>query len=339
MVADPGYTLRRATLADVPALQELIAVSAREIGRTDYTAAQIEGALRGAFGVDTQLLRDGTYFVIEAEGRLAGCGGWSRRRTLFGGDARADRDAAELDPAADAAKIRAFFIHPQFVRRGFGSAILERCERDAMAHGFSRFELMGTLPGVRLYASRGYAGGERVHWPVGEGLTIEFVPMSKTVAKDPLVIGRAVGADAAAILELQKLAYQSEARLYGDWKLPPLVQTLDSLRADIEETVVLKATIDGALAGSVRARVIDDVCQIGRLIVRPPLQGRGIGTRLMSAIELEMPREFAQTRRFELFTGDRSEGNMRLYERLGYRRCREQSLSPGVTLVFMEKRR
>lgn len=178
-----GHTLRRATLADVPALEELIALSARELGQLDYTAAQIEGALRGAFGVDTQLLRDGTYFVIEAEGRIAGCGGWSRRRTLFGGDARAERDAGELDPAIDAAKIRAFFIHPDFTRRGFGSALLERCERDAMAHGFTRFELMGTLPGVRLYAARGYVGGARIHWPVGDDLTIEFVPMSKTVAR------------------------------------------------------------------------------------------------------------------------------------------------------------
>jgi len=333
-----GYTLRRATLADVPALRELIALSARELGPPDYTAAQIEGALRGAFGVDTQLLRDGTYFLIETEGRIAGCGGWSRRRTLFGGDARADRDAAELDPATDAAKIRAFFIHPRFARRGFGSAILERCEREAMVHGFSRFELMGTLPGVRMYAARGYVGGAHVNWPVGDGLTIEFVPMSKVVSA-PLAIERAVGADAAAILELQKLAYQSEARLYDDDSLPPLVQTLDSMRADIENTVVLKAMLDGALAGSVRARVVEDVGHIGRLIVPPRLQGSGIGTRLMNAIEARLTRESAQIRRFELFTGSRSEGNIRLYGRLGYRRSREQALSPGITLVFMEKHR
>lgn len=180
----PGE-LRRATLADVPALRELIAVSARELGKSDYTHEQIEGALRGAFGVDTQLLRDGTYFVIEVEGRLAACGGWSRRRTLFGGDARADRDASELDPAVDAAKIRAFFVHPDFARRGYGSAILERCERDAAAHGFTRFELMGTLPGVKLYAARGYLPGARVDWPLGGGLTIPFIAMSKAATPDP----------------------------------------------------------------------------------------------------------------------------------------------------------
>ena len=176
------HTLRRATLEDLPALKQLIALSARELSINDYTPQQIEGALRGTFGVDTQLIRDGTYFVIEAEERLAGCGGWSRRRTLFGGDARADRDATELDPAVDAAKIRAFFIHPDFARRGFGSAILDHCERDAVAHGFRRLELMSTLPGKRLYAARGFASAPMIHWPLGDGLVIEFIPMSKDTA-------------------------------------------------------------------------------------------------------------------------------------------------------------
>ena len=333
---NPGK-LRRATLADVPALRKLIAVSARELGKPDYSPEQIEGALRGAFGVDTQLLRDGTYFVIEVEGRLAGCGGWSRRRTLFGGDARPDRDASELDPAVDAAKIRAFFVDPDFARRGIGRAILDRCERDAVAHGFTRFELMGTLPGVKLYATRGYVAGERVEWPLGDGLTIPFVSMSKTAPPNPVLIERASVADAAAILALQKLAYESEARLYDDWSLPPLVQTLDSMRGDIESLVVLKAIDDGEIVGSVRARLADGVCHVGRLIVQPHRQRGGVGTRLMRAIERRP--EFAQTHKFELFTGSRSEGNIRLYERLGYRRSREQALSPGVTLVFMEKLR
>ena len=175
--------LRRATMADLPALGPLIAASARELSRDDYTPEQVEGALRGAFGTDTQLIRDGSYFVIEADGRLAGCGGWSRRRTLFGSDARADRDSTELDPARDAAKIRAFFIHPDFARRGFGTMILEQCEQDAMAHGFTRFELMGTLPGVRLYAARGYQAGERIEWPLGDGLAIPFIRMSKSAGK------------------------------------------------------------------------------------------------------------------------------------------------------------
>ena len=174
-----NFVLRHATLRDLGELETLIALSARGLGAKDYSVAQIDGALRGAFGVDTQLIRDETYFLVESSDRLVGCGGWGRRRTLFGGDARSDRDATELDPRHDAAKIRAFFVHPSFKRRGIGSAILDRCERDAMGRGFTRFELMATLAGVRLYASHGYVAGEPIQWPLGDGLTINFVPMTK----------------------------------------------------------------------------------------------------------------------------------------------------------------
>jgi GNAT superfamily N-acetyltransferase len=173
------YLLRKATHEDRPALQVLIARSARALGAADYRPEQIEGALRGAFGVDTQLIDDGTYFVVEFEGILVGCGGWSRRRTLFGGDAHTERNAQELDPHTDAAKIRAFFVDPDHARRGIGKSLLERCETEARAHGFTRFELMGTLPGVRLYEASGYVGHERVHYPVAPGVTIEFIPMRK----------------------------------------------------------------------------------------------------------------------------------------------------------------
>ena len=179
------YHPRLATPVDVGPIAALIALSARGLSANDYSAPQIEGALSGAFGVDTQLIHDRTYFVVEDGGQLVGCGGWSRRRTLFGGDARPDRDAAELDPRVDAAKIRAFFVHPDFARRGIGTAILERCERDATAHGFSRFELMATLPGIRMYAARNYVGGEPIQWPMANGLTIEFMPMTKRAPLKP----------------------------------------------------------------------------------------------------------------------------------------------------------
>jgi ribosomal protein S18 acetylase RimI-like enzyme len=333
-MAEPDFRIRRATFEDVPALNSLIAASARGLSGGDYTPAQVEGALRGAFGVDSQLLRDGTYFVIEVGETLAGCGGWSRRKTLFGSDARADRDAAELDPATDAARIRAFFIHPQFARRGLGTKLLERCERDAMAHGFRRLELMATMPGVKLYAARGYTGDQPVDWPLDGDLAIRFLPMSKPVAQT-YRIERANEADAPAILALQKRAYESEARAYGDWSLPPLTQTLEELRAEIAGMVVLKALDGEQLIGSVRARESSGTCHVGRLIVEPSQQGLGIGTRLMHEIEAAFP----EVARFELFTGNRSEANIRLYQRLGYVRCREQAISTVVTLVFLEKHR
>jgi len=174
-----SYQLRNATAQDQSAIEALIARSARELGAHDYTPQQIEAALRGAFGVDSQLVRDGTYFVVEADGELVGCGGWSWRRTLFGGDAHAQRDAAELDPHVDAAKIRAFFVHPAHARRGIGKLIVEHCEARARAHGFSRFELMATLPGVRLYQAYGYVPRVSVQYPLDSGLAIEFVPMDK----------------------------------------------------------------------------------------------------------------------------------------------------------------
>ena len=173
--------LRKATPADTPALNALIARSARELSTEDYRPAQVEGALRGAFGVDSQLLSDGTYFVVENAGRIVGCGGWSFRSTLFGGDARSGRDASTLNPRTQAAKIRAFFVDPGQARRGIGSLLLDHCEKEARAHGFSQVELMATLPGAKLYAARGYTALDRVHFDVGNGESIEFIPMRKSL--------------------------------------------------------------------------------------------------------------------------------------------------------------
>jgi ribosomal protein S18 acetylase RimI-like enzyme len=148
-------------------------------------------------------------------------------------------------------------------------------------------------------------------------------------------IAQATPEDAADILGLQKLAYQSEARLYNDWTLPPLVQTLGSLEGEFATSAVLKALEGDRLVGSVRAREAGGICRIGRLIVDPQFQGRGVGTLLMHDIEAAFP----QVRAFQLFTGSRSEGNLRLYERLGYRRDREEVVSGSVTLVHLEKTR
>jgi GNAT superfamily N-acetyltransferase len=173
--------LRKASMEDREALQQLIGRSARELSAADYRPEQVEGALRGAFGVDSQLVRDGTYFVVESDGVIVGCGGWSYRRTLFGGDSRAERDAGELDPLTEPAKIRAFFVDPAHARKGIGTLLLEKCESEARGRGFSRVELMGTLPGVRLYAARGYVPAPMVQYEVAPGVAIEFVPMSKQI--------------------------------------------------------------------------------------------------------------------------------------------------------------
>jgi GNAT superfamily N-acetyltransferase len=176
-----AVVLRRATTADIPLIEALIARSARGLSLNDYRPSQIEGALRGAFGVDTQLLADQTYFVAEENGGIVACGGWSYRSTLFGSDARAGRDSSILDPRTQAAKIRAFFVDPGSARRGIGSLLLERCESEARARGFSEVELVATLPGERLYAVRGYVRGAMVRFDVGSGESIEFIPMRKAL--------------------------------------------------------------------------------------------------------------------------------------------------------------
>lgn len=174
------YQLRPATVADEPILRDLIARSIRELGAGDYTPEQIEAALLGAFGVDTALIRDQTYFVIEAEsGEIVGCGGWSRRKTLFGSDTRESRDDSWLDPAVDAARIRAFFIDGRHARRGLGRMLLDRCENDAARAGFTQFALMATLPGKRLYEVCGYLSDAAIEHPLPGGLHITFVPMTK----------------------------------------------------------------------------------------------------------------------------------------------------------------
>jgi len=170
--------IRLAELEEADALRDLIEASIRGLQSGDYTPAQIEGALGTVLGLDTQLIADGTYFIVEVEGHLAACGGWSRRRTLFGSDHGPGREDAFLDPLTDAAKIRAFFVHPDFARRGIGTRLLEASEQAARDEGFTRFEMGATLTGVPLYLLRGYREVERVEVPLKNG---EFLPVVKMV--------------------------------------------------------------------------------------------------------------------------------------------------------------
>lgn len=175
------YIIRKAQLDDREAIEKLIAESARGLSRADYSDEQIETAIATVFGVDTALILDGTYFVAEAGGKLVGCGGWSKRRTLFGGDQFASRDSSELDPETEPAKIRAFFVHPGWARKGIARAILARCEAESSAHGFRSFELMATLPGIKLYEAFGYEMIGPVDYEMNDGVMLGLVQMRKTV--------------------------------------------------------------------------------------------------------------------------------------------------------------
>lgn len=176
-----NYTLRKARPDDRNKIQELIAQSARGLSRTDYSTEQIESAITDVFGVDSSLITDGTYFVAEHEDDLLGCGGWSKRKTLFGGDQFATRDATELDPRTEPAKIRAFFVHPKWARRGIAKAILSRCEAEARAAGFGSVELMATMPGVKFYLACGYQQSEQFEYEMPSGGTLALVPMRKNL--------------------------------------------------------------------------------------------------------------------------------------------------------------
>lgn len=219
----PGaeFQVRPALADEIPVLRELIEASVRQLQAEDYTLEQREHALKTVFGVDSQLVADGTYLVVEAfyleanaqsqsnssperrlESRLAAvalaaglgvdastigfhgpvivaCGGWSKRKTLYGGDKWNDREDSLLDPKLDAAKIRAFFIHPTWARRGIGTLLLDACEKAALAAGFTRFEMGATLTGAKLFGARGYKAVKNIEVPIGAGFTLPVIHMEK----------------------------------------------------------------------------------------------------------------------------------------------------------------
>lgn len=174
------FQLRLATPADVPAIGGLIAESVRGLSAGYYTPAQVESALRHVLGPDTQLIADRTYYVAETEaGELVAAGGWGKRRTLHGGDQSKAGDDPLLDPATDAARIRAFFVHPAWARRGLGRMLFDRCAADAAAAGFRTLELNATLPGVPLYLALGFEPGERSEVVLPDGQVLGVVHMTR----------------------------------------------------------------------------------------------------------------------------------------------------------------
>jgi GNAT superfamily N-acetyltransferase len=175
-----SITYRLATLADIPALEELIPLSARQLQTAHYTVAQIEGAIGTVFGVDSQLIRDETYFVAETDAHIVGCGGWSKRKTLYGGDRAKTAPDALRDPATEPAMIRAFFVHPDYARRGIGRRIMELSEGGATTAGFKNIEIVATLPGVPLYVTFAYKSVERFNIKLPNGATMPVERMRKT---------------------------------------------------------------------------------------------------------------------------------------------------------------
>jgi GNAT superfamily N-acetyltransferase len=172
--------VRLAKLEDVPALKHLIQESVRGLSTAYYSPQQIESALHHVFGVDSQLIRDETYFIAETGGQVAGAGGWSKRKTLFGGDqSKSERVDLLLDPATEPARIRAFYIHPNWSRRGIGTRILQACEDGARASGFARVELASTLPGVPFYLSRGYEKENEIPIEMADGELLLTIRMSR----------------------------------------------------------------------------------------------------------------------------------------------------------------
>jgi len=181
-----AFSIRPADAADIPILRELIDASVRRLQSGDYSPAQIDSALRTVFGVDSQLVNDGTYLLIEAvptdsqkKTVIVACGGWSKRKTLYGGDRWRDRQDDMLDPKTDAAKIRAFFIHSDWARRGIGTLLLDACESAARAAGFTRFEMGATLTGAKLFQKRGYVAMEHLEVPLEGDVTLPIIHMVK----------------------------------------------------------------------------------------------------------------------------------------------------------------
>lgn len=173
--------IRVATEQDVPALRHLIETSVRGLSIGFYSAEQVESELRHVVGPDTRLIADGTYYVIERDGELIAAGGWGRRATLFGGDQRKTGDEPQLDPTTEPARIRAFFVHPAWARRGLARRLFAACRAAALAEGFHTLELVATLPGEPLYAALGFTAEERFNVALPDGAELPAVRMTRRI--------------------------------------------------------------------------------------------------------------------------------------------------------------
>jgi GNAT superfamily N-acetyltransferase len=171
--------IRSSTQDEIEELNQLIILSAKMLSLGYYSNEEIEALNQYVFGVDSELVQDQTYFSVEIDSQKVACGGWSKRATLFGGDQSNSRQNGILDPKNDAAKIRAFFVHPDFAKLGIGRQLLTHCENEAKKSGFKKAELMSTLPGVDFYAKQGYGGDHYVDYLLPNGIEVKLKPMTK----------------------------------------------------------------------------------------------------------------------------------------------------------------
>jgi len=190
-----SLVVRLATEQDIPSLKQLIPESARALSAGYYTDRQIESALVHVFGVDSQLISDGTYYVVVADDLIVGCGGWSKRKTLYGGDQMKGEVDELLDPTQDAARIRAFFVRHRWARRGIGRRIIDACEVAAREEGFRSMELGATLPGEPLYAAMGYTVMTRFDIVMPDGERLPAAHMVKSFAADPRGVLETIACD------------------------------------------------------------------------------------------------------------------------------------------------
>ncbi len=180
------FLIREATKTDIPILNQIVQLSIRQLGGKCYSSEQVESSLKYLFGIDTQVVADGTYYVVETHDQIVACGGWSRRKTPFGGDQASTIQNSELrDPKIDPAVIRAFYVHPDWARQGIGKKLLDYCETQALREGFRWFELTSTLSGYPLYARYGYQETGKIAMTLPGNISISGVKMEK----HPLISG------------------------------------------------------------------------------------------------------------------------------------------------------
>lgn len=267
------WPIRLAGEEDIPALEALIPLSVHGLQSGAYSEAQRHAALGPVFGVDRQLIRDGTYFVVLDGERIVGCGGWSRRRALYGGDRDRTGEDALIDSATEPARIRAFFVHPDYARRGIGRALLSACESAITAAGFTRAEMVATLPGEPLYAAAGYEVIERYEAPMPGGLTLPVIRMGRTLGD-----GLEISTDRNCLD--RELIHRFLSTSYWAANIPRAL-----VDKSIDHSMCFAAYLGGKQVAF--ARVITDhatFAYLADVFVLPEHRGRNISKRMMAAI-------------------------------------------------------